>query len=185
MNTIAQAQSIVGYSPGRPEDDFYPTPEAVTRALLSVEKFDRIIWEPACGNGAISEVLKSHGHIVHSTDLYYRDYGIAEMDFLKSQIPLASNIITNPPFNLANKFVYHAMIDLGIMKMALLCKLAFLEGQERSKILEETHLTRVHVFRKRIQLTRNGETPRGGGMIAFAWFVWEKGYNGKPEVDWI
>jgi len=20
---------------------------------------------------------------------------------------------------------------------------------------------------------------------AFAWFVWEKGYNGKPTIDWI
>jgi hypothetical protein len=29
--------------------NFYPTPPEATRALLSVETFDGLIWEPACG----------------------------------------------------------------------------------------------------------------------------------------
>jgi hypothetical protein len=40
----------------RQRDDFYPTPPEGTRALLSVERFEGPIWEPACGDGAISRV---------------------------------------------------------------------------------------------------------------------------------
>lgn len=25
----------------------------------------------------------------------------------------------------------------------------------------------------------------GGGMLAFAWFVFNKEYNGKPRLEWI
>lgn len=38
----------------RSRDDFYPTPPEMTRALLSVELFYGAIWEPACGDGAMS-----------------------------------------------------------------------------------------------------------------------------------
>lgn len=35
--------------------NFYPTPPPVTEALLEVEDFGSQVWEPACGDGAISE----------------------------------------------------------------------------------------------------------------------------------
>lgn len=25
----------------------------------------------------------------------------------------------------------------------------------------------------------------GGSAIAYAWFVWQKGYSGKTEIEWI
>src|SRR3546814_8432653 len=68
-------RSIVGQSAGRPRDDFYPSPRSATLALLSVERFEGTIWEPACGNGAISRVLEEQGHEVVSTDLIDRGYG--------------------------------------------------------------------------------------------------------------
>jgi hypothetical protein len=43
--------------PGRAAHDFYPTPPEAVRALLSVESFEGSIWEPACGDGAISRTL--------------------------------------------------------------------------------------------------------------------------------
>jgi len=43
--------------PKRAAFEFYPTPPEATRALLSVESFEGDIWEPACGDGAISKVL--------------------------------------------------------------------------------------------------------------------------------
>lgn len=78
--------------------EFYPTPPEATRALLSVESFNGSIWEPACGNGAISKVLIEAGYDVVSTDLIDRGYGAGGHDFLKSDNPLARNIITNPPY---------------------------------------------------------------------------------------
>ena len=84
--------------PKRAAYEFYPTPPEATRALLSVEQFDGSIWEPACGDGAISKVLTEAGYQVVSTDLIDRGYGEGGHDFLKSTTPLAKNIITNPPY---------------------------------------------------------------------------------------
>ena len=33
-------------------------------------------------------------------------------------------------------------------------------------------------------ITLMGAT-NGGGMLAFAWFVWNKNYTGKPKLNWI
>lgn len=181
------AQSIVGTSPGRDKKrDFYPTPERATRALLKVEDFHSWIWECACGDGAISKVLREMGFSTLDTDLYDYGFGRSGIDFLTSEEPYLRdyNIITNPPFILAEKFVIKAM-SLKTRKFAFLAKLAFLEGQKRSKLLQSTPLKNVWVFEKRLTMTRNGEPQRSTGMIAFAWFVWEKDYSGRPMIGWI
>jgi len=180
-----KAQSIVGTSPGRNWHDFYPTPESATNALLSVETFPGTIWEPACGDGAISKVLERRGHIVRSSDLVDRGYGEVGIDFLmfpKSEV--VDHIVTNPPYNLAQDFIETALLA-ATGKVAMLLKLSFLEGEKRRKMFQSTPLARVHVFSKRLTMTRNGEELRSGGMIAFAWFIWEHGYIHKPEIDWI
>ena len=84
----------------REENDFYPTPETATEALLKKQKFEGNIWECACGDGAISKVLLKHGYKVYSSDLIDRGYGSTGKDFLNSDLK-ADNIVTNPPFNLA------------------------------------------------------------------------------------
>ena len=66
---------------GRQKDDFYPTPARGIESLLSVEKFSGPIWEPACGDGAISKVLLSEGYDVISSDLVDRGYGKHGVDF--------------------------------------------------------------------------------------------------------
>lgn len=78
--------------------DFYPTPPEATRALLSVERFSGTIWEPACGDGAISKVLLAHGYSVVSTDLIYRGFGTGGVNFLTQTQTRARNIVTNPPY---------------------------------------------------------------------------------------
>lgn len=65
-------------------NDLYETPPEAVHALLKVERLPRHIWEPACGPGAITHILRAAGHIVHATDLV--DYGCpdseAAVDFL-------------------------------------------------------------------------------------------------------
>ena len=58
--------------PTRAPYEFYPTPPQATRALLSGEEFDGSIWEPACGEGHIANVLVTAGYDVVSTDLIPR-----------------------------------------------------------------------------------------------------------------
>src|SRR5215469_13341749 len=99
--------------------DLYETPAIATEALLRVEKVPQQVWEPAAGRGAIVNVLRGHGHAVIASDVY--DFG-------------CDCILTNPPFQIANEFVAHAL-DLCPLVVMLL-RLAFLESERRSKVLE-------------------------------------------------
>mgnify|MGYP000844054574 FL=1 len=184
MSAISRAHSLVGSNPeGRPENDFYPTPRIGTTRLMDIEKFTGDIWEPACGDGAMSKVLEEYGHKVFSSDLEPRDYGF-QLNFLDSTKLLAPNIITNPPFKIMQEFAEHAL-GLGCNKLALLGKLAFLEGQDRVKWLKTSPLKYTYVFIFRLSLYRNGIKMRNSGMIAFAWYVWERGHVGEPIIRWI
>ena len=68
-------------------------------------------------------------------------------DFLlERQLPIGVEaIVTNPPFKLAAAFVAHAL-DL-CPKVVMLLRLAFLESERRTPILDGGKLARVHVFR--------------------------------------
>lgn len=167
------------------KDHFYPSPPLATETLLSVEKFTGPIWEPACGDGAISKVLIANGHEVISSDLVDRGYGESRIDFLMEWQPRAPNIITNPPFKFVAPFIRNSLA-LTTGKVALLLRLACLEGIERGEIYRTSPLARVWVYSSRLQIWRNGDrTSSAGGMIAFAWFVWDKEFSGKPTIGWI
>ncbi len=177
-------RSIVGQSRGRPTGDFYPTPRHATEALLDVETFAGTVWEPACGDGAISTVFEERGHAVISTDLVDHGYGEAGIDFLLDYRTTANNVVTNPPYTLAQAFVEHAL-GRADRKVAMFLKLVFLEGQRRRRMFETTPLARVWVFSKRLRLPRSGGTYEQHGMIAFAWFVWEHGHADAPTLHWL
>ncbi len=169
-----------------PKDDFYPTPPIAVESLLRVEQFDGAIWEAACGDGAISRILQETGYDVVSTDLYDRGFGKPGVDFLRCRESLAPNLVTNPPYSITTAFARQAL-TLCRGKICLLLRLAFLEGKERQSLFEESGLARVHVFSGRLpRMHRHGWTgPRTTSTIAFAWFVWEPGWDRKTEVDWI
>ena len=105
----SSALAYVGHNANndREKDDFYPTPPQATQSLLDRQKFEGNIWECACGNGAMSEVLIKNGYNVYSSDLINRGYGETGIDFLQSTKQV-DNIVTNPPFNLATEFTTHS-----------------------------------------------------------------------------
>ena len=166
----------------RNANDFYPTPDYATEALMNREFFSQKIWEPACGDGAISKVLEERGHTTVSTDLIDYGFGQPNVDFLMEQKLLAPDIITNPPFSLAHEFAEKA-IDLGVDKLALLVRLQFLEGVRRGKFFQRHPPSTVWVFSKRLSFNVDGKF-KSGGVMAFAWFVFKKD-NKKTEVKWI
>lgn len=171
---------------GRDADDFYATPRSTVEQLLAVESFNGSIWEPACGDGAISRVLQERGYEVVSTDLVDRGYGQHGIDFLMERKPLADHVITNPPFKLATEFATHA---LGLVsgKIAMLLKVGFLEGPTREALHHS--LTRVWVIRRRITFLKSGkEFARSngkGGIHAYAWFVWDRRHSGPVTLGWL
>lgn len=169
----------------REKDDFYPTPPDATEALLRVETFDGPIWEPACGDGAISRVLEAAGYSVVSSDLVARGYGESNIDFLMEWQPRAPNIVTNPPFKMVAPFIRKSL-ELTTAKVAIMLRLACLEGSERGELFETTPIARVWVFKKRVQFKRPGwEDTGAGGMLPFAWFVWDHSHKGPPTLGWL
>lgn len=163
--------------------DFFPTPAWATYALIDNEAFRGDIWECACGNGAMSEVLAKAGGNVISTDLYDRGYGEEGIDFL-SPDRRAQNIVTNPPYNAAEGFVRSGLLAAE-RKFALLLRLAFLEGAGRQRtIFTQSPPSRVWVFSERITFYPEGVERKGTGTTAYAWFVWDKDASGS-ELRWL
>ncbi len=164
----------------REPNDYYKTPPRYTLPMLARERFDGVVWECACGDGAISRVLP--GEVI-STDLHDRGFGESGVDFLATTKQV-NHIVTNPPYSLAQKFVEHALQCVS-GKVAMLLKLNFLEGQKRKPFFERTPLRTVYVFSDRISFDKGDVESKGSGLLAYAWFVWEIGYQGKPTLEWI
>lgn len=164
--------------------DFFPTPPWATHALIDNEDFRGDIWESACGDGSMSEVLETTGNKVISSDLIDRGYGEGNHDFLDSWRK-APNIVTNPPYNAAEGFVRSGVERAG-KKFALLLRLAFLEGANRQRtIFTEAPPSRVWVFSERITFYPAGAVQKGTGTTAYAWFVWDKDAANGTELKWL
>ena len=165
--------------------DLYETPSCAVEALLRVERLPHWAWEPAAGRGAIVSVLRDHGHAAIASDIV--DYGFPlhfVADFLTvAKAPVGVEcIITNPPFQIITEFVAHAL-DL-CPRVIMLARLAFLELDRRTGILEKSGLRAVHVFRNRLPMMhRDGWSgPRASSAVAFAWFVWDRDHQGPTEL---
>ena len=72
----------------------------------------------------------------------------------------------------------------------MFCKIQLLEGVSRRKMFDNTPLKTVHVFIRRQNPLRNGSEfdengKKWASTMCFAWFVWEHGYEGQPNINWI
>lgn len=115
----------------RSKSDFYPTPAEVTQALvdyLCIPR-DAVIWEPACGEGHMVDVLEGNGYAVKATDIQ------TGTDFLETKVNTASWIITNPPFSLAEQFI-RKCADFGV-PFALLLKSQYWHAAKRVALFND------------------------------------------------
>ena len=174
---------------GRAENDFYATHPDSVKALLEVEEILYPVLEPACGEGHISKLLDPNR--TKSFDLIDRGFGNPNTDFLTNEFVREYNtVITNPPFNLFQEFVEKAL-KIAKKKVIMFGKLQALEGIKRATFLQTTPLKTVYVFKKRQQPMRNGKEndeitgKKMSSTMAFAWFFWEIGYEGKPTIEWL
>ena len=181
----------------RVEDDFYATPEGAIKDILDREILNGSILEPACGEGHISKLLEEYyptSEII-STDLIQRDdkfnIGVqGNIDFLTYDYNRKfDNVITNPPFNLAQEFIERAL-QLSNNKVIMFAKIQLLEGTKRREMFDNTPLKYVYVFSKRQNPLRNGSPTDEKGKpwastMCFAWFVWEQGYISEPIIRWL
>ena len=164
----------------RRELDFYPTPPEVTIALMEFLKLPKSeIWEPACGNGAMVNVLKEYGHQVTGTDI------VTGNDFLKTSGKYDA-IITNPPFNISEQFIEKALKEAPIVAMVL--KSQYWHAKKRLKLFNDNKPAFILPLTWRPDFL-NGE--RGGSpTMEVIWTVWIEGIKDckyiplqKPEVN--
>ena len=156
----------------RRELDFYPTPANVTDALLRFLKLPvGVVWEPACGDGAMSKVIEQHGLLVISTDLREAGYGEGGVDFLMSAPRECDAIITNPPFALSADFVERAVTIAPVV--ALLFKSQFWHSKKRQPIFERNPPAWVLplTWRPDFMFGERGGAP----TMDCLWTVWKRG----------
>lgn len=148
-------------STGSKASDFYPTPPEVTVALLKFLSLptQAHIWEPACGEGHMVDVMEAMGYTVTGTDIR------TGYDFL-SEPPIPCDwIITNPPFRLAADFIRRCAEYEK--PFALLLKSQFWNAAKRYKLFLEITPTRI------LPLTwRPDFTGKGQAMMDMTWNIW-------------
>jgi hypothetical protein len=130
------------------------------------------------------------GYDVKCSDIIEREYPCEIIDFLLADENDCDgrDIISNPPY----KYVlYFCKTALNIMKegslLAMFLKITFLEGQNRNKFFNLFLPQKVLVFSKRIQVAINGDIEmfKKSSAACYAWFVWQKGWQGDPIIKWI
>lgn len=170
----------------RQAEDYYATDPIAAEWLIKIEHLNHNIWECACGEGHLAKVFKDHGYNVRSTDLIDRGYGMGGVDFLQQNEPYYGDIITNPPYKYAEDFIKHGLALVGnVNKVCMLLKVQFLEGKARKQLFKDYPPKTVWVSSSRIKHGINGDFSHANSMMAIAWYVWEKGYNGDTTVKWF
>ena len=172
----------------REKDDFYSTDPHSLEIFLEKFKLHDHIWEPACGMGHLSKVLKEKGYDVFSSDLVDRGYGDTGINFLTTTgKEYEVDILTNPPYKYAQEFVEHALnIIAEGYYVVMFLKIQFLEGQKRLKLFKKYPPKYVYVNSRRQVCYINGDmSKKMSSATCYCWFVWEKGFKGDPTIKFL
>lgn len=174
--------------------DWYVEPEWCSERLFEMEKFKGPIWDPAAGTGRIVQAAKTARYEAYATDIEPRGYAhVSRYDFFDvpdEQRWKPGNIISNPPFSLAEKFAQIAL-RVAQRKVALLLPANWVQGDKRSRWLETTPLRRVLFLTPRPSMPPGAVVVSGGkpgnGTTDYAWFIWDHesaAGSTKPEIGW-
>lgn len=170
----------------RASDDFYATDPKAVEMLCDMEKFSKKVWEPCCGQGHIAKVLIGRGYDVIATDLCDRGFGEPNHNFLTEEHDTVDmDIVTNPPYSDAQLFVERALRIIGEgHKVVMFLKLTFAEGKSRRMMFEKFPPKTVYVSSSRLECGKNGVFG-AGSAVCYAWWVWQKGWNGETTMKWF
>lgn len=196
-STARRAVHISGYE--RAGRDFYATPAWVTGALLRHVQLRGPVWEPCCGDGAMSVVMAEHGYDVVSSDITDRGFGMPNVDFLRCDaVPSGCrSIVTNPPYGDTGShagqsksstamldFLRHSMALTASVdgQLALLVRLQWIAGQRAAELMSAGPFSAVIVLMRRIRWFEMGEKTKHG-QHHHAWVVFDHSHpRGQPPA---
>jgi hypothetical protein len=162
----------------RNKTDFYATPPEVTVALLDFLESKKLIspdcfiWEPACGNCDMVDVMFERGYRVGASDLYPQFKCQHPCDFLTANLH-CDWIITNPPFSKATEFITHAL-ELG-KPCAFLLKSQFWHARSRLELFRENPPSYVLPLTWRPDFLFGAKS--GSPTMECLWTVWSGGHE--------
>ena len=191
----------------RQDLDFYQTPSGAVQALVDKGLACKSIpvWEPMAGNGAIAKVLKQNGYNVMTSDIVKRKYELnftgdffefntfPDLDNIKhtawsKTVPLDKcswQIITNPPYNVADKFLVHCL-RMKPKFLAVFLPVRYLEGIKRYKEIYSKYTpSDVIVFARRYGCYKESDIEAGkvndhgiGSAVAYMWLCFTRQNSG-------
>lgn len=172
----------------RQRQDYYATDPSVTRDILGVEEFNSPILEPCCGGGFMAREIERAGYAVDAYDLIDRGYGTGGTDFLSNDWEAGKyDIVTNPPYTDVVAFIRQAL-KICRNKVAIFMPLRYLSSKERFEVFKQYPPKRVYVYIERICIAKNGDFDNyeaGQNLEIYAWYIWEKGYQGETTLKWL
>lgn len=174
----------------RHPEDWYVEPDWCNHALFATVKFTGLVFDPCCGFGRVLDAAASAGLDTAGMDIV--DRGARRIhpfrlgSFLESHLE-AENIACNPPYKYDEAWLKHAL-EHSRRLTAVLLRAQWANAGARSRWLETLPLRYVLALAPRPSMPPGpvivaGEKP-GGGRVDYSWFVFERGYTGKPEFGW-
>ncbi len=175
------SQRDSGYE--RKERDCYETPRWVTLCLDPYIGQGRTIWEPACASGKMVSALKEMGHTVVGSDITDGS-NFFHFDCCMND---SEGIVTNPPYGVADEFIWHAIALTSRMSgfVAMLLRTDFDHAKSRTKLFRDHPAFWMKVvLMKRI---RWFEDSKGSPSFNHAWFIWDwrrTMSTGRPHLSY-
>jgi hypothetical protein len=169
--------------PKRSGRDLWPTPasliETVTLHVLPVLP-DGAIWECAAGDGRLAEAIREAGRDTYASDIFPRR-GIEKRDFLADDAIKDTIVLTNPPYNMTDRFIDHGLelMDDGTIKgLVLLLRHDHLQAGGRIEAFNRASLE-VHCnWRPTWIVGTEAKSPRW----SFHWIIWASGLRRRPPL---
>ena len=165
------------------------------------------IWEPMAGNGAIAEVLKQNKYLnVTTSDIVQRDYPLdfTQDFFTMKEFPTSMpekggrGIITNPPYNVADDFILHALSTLKADYLAVFLPVRYLEGSKRYLEIYQHYKPRdVIVFARRLGCYKDSDVKSGvkitdhgiASAVAYMWLCFFRptmmDKSAETKLHWV
>ena len=168
-------------------DGYYPTPPRATRALLARELFKGVVWECACGDGAISRILEAARFEVVSSDLVDRGYGRGGHDFLADHTTLVDHVVTNPPYGptrgLSARLVEHALTRIRPGgSVCMLLRTNWEAPQAHQHLM--ARCCRKYTFSRRLKMHRDGYTgKKHSPQLDVSWYVFTNEHRGPTQTQ--
>lgn len=175
------------FAQARSDNDWYVEPPDCVHALFDAVKFKGVIHDPCCGQGTIPCIALQHDYASTGSDIVDRGSPFFDgvRDFLSDETQ-RDNIVSNPPYKLAEEMFKHACLHVA-NKVAFILRISFLAGQKRrDNLFKDFRPSEVLILSKRPSMPPGGSgIPAKGGTADYCWLIRDRFATGETILRWV